>query len=82
MPNPTIKPETRCECRNDDCAEHHEHSEGGFHGGSGQCCRDAVRLVTVNMGPTVHPMTGKVRDYSTLIPMCEPCATFHETKEA
>lgn len=63
----TVKPGTRCECRKAIPA-------------------DAVRLVTIGYNWIGHDtLAGPTPDgYATheTVPMCEPCATFHEQKGA
>jgi hypothetical protein len=77
-----VIPGTRCECRDTNDADHALHH---MHGGMVfvRCQSDAVRLVTV------REKAGDVNatDYNgpiyrkRAVPMCEPCATYHETKE-
>ena len=62
---PTIKPGTRCECR----VEHHKCEDP-------RCCHaDAVRMVTVRPFATLLG-----NQYERDVPMCEPCATWHEIR--
>ena len=66
-----IKPGTPCQCTT--CPEGHKHT---FE------CSDAVRVVTVEKWSD-HPTTfGSVKRFesSAQVPMCEPCAAFHEQK--
>jgi hypothetical protein len=65
----TIKPGTRCECRDKYCT----------HGWNLRCIAHAVRLVTVQL-PTGHEEFGRKFTYPSEVPMCEPCAQFHEAK--
>jgi hypothetical protein len=78
MSAPTIKPGTRCECRNPDCPGSLRERTVGPR----EACRDdAVRLVTV---PNVKMRNGIARE-SILgpkqVPMCEPCAAHAEKGE-
>lgn len=82
MNEQTLKPGTRCECRERKCpalpdAKGRVHGHVRFPGNDGQCYAPAVRMVTV-VNPTVgwtapDPLTSAVR-------MCEPCAQYHESK--
>lgn len=92
----SVKPGTRCECRNcHDAGQgtHHSdpfarvHSTANVHG---QCPLQAVRMVTVR-DPNASAMTaldraffggGPKRSPTRQIPMCEACAAFHEAKGA
>jgi hypothetical protein len=71
----TLKPGTRCECADgshEPSAEHLSDSNAHYHGGP--CQRDAVRMVwTSKMGRRGH-------EVAVILPMCEPCAAFHEAK--
>jgi len=89
-----MKPGTRCECRDYDCAKDALYSEeaprhewaGAIHGKAPQCWKSADRLVTVrdasgNVHPACVTVTGS--DHVTGIvgiPMCAPCAAFHEAR--
>jgi hypothetical protein len=70
----TVQPGTRCECRIQEnevySREHfmaHQHAGSAMH----HCQRDAVRLVNVTPGAV------RLGEH---IPMCEPCAAYHEQK--
>jgi hypothetical protein len=80
---PTIQPGTRCGCRVETC----EHGHAGLVTGPVcRCSHDAVRMVTVrDMDGNVHPPCVAVTGSDMVtgivgIPMCEPCAAYHESK--
>jgi hypothetical protein len=78
MTAPTIKPGTRCECRNPDCpGSLRERTDGPR-----EACRDAaVRMVTV-ASPQDRgvPLASDPAEWWKRIPMCAPCAEYHEAK--
>jgi hypothetical protein len=75
----TIKPETQCECRNLDCPRDDTPAipKGHGHGYYWECSRDAIRMVTVR----VDGLALAGAHYAD-VPMCAPCADWHESKGA
>jgi hypothetical protein len=77
----TLKPGTRCECRETDHAHRAHHLDGYTSNQTGPCGRDAVRLVTVQRQKRDYERESTTPADSPVffdVPMCEPCAAFHE----
>lgn len=71
----TLKAGTRCECRSELHAEQFinplEHRGG--------CSRDAVRMVTTRAESFARGVPGtRETQHTADVPMCEPCAAWHE----
>jgi hypothetical protein len=76
-----IKPGTRCECGRDmarECCLNVEKTDTGRRE-SIRCMRDAVRMVTVRHLPAEQRIAA-ILEHGDAIPMCKPCATFHERR--
>lgn len=77
----TIKPGTRCECRD----PHKNHMLDGTHGPENvyHCTRDAVRMVTVRVkieqrGRYNDVINRPLKFREKQVPMCAPCADHHK----
>ena len=79
-----MNPGTRCECRDYDCARMDEHNDQHRSYPNDACANDAVRMVTVRepvpTSPDAAHYAPAIRAFggSYNIPMCAPCANFHE----
>jgi hypothetical protein len=70
MTTQTVKPGTRCECRDENCPGAWDHEAFGG------CEHEAVRMVTVGRHYVGgKPPIGYVKDQ---LPMCAACAQYHE----
>lgn len=82
MNEPTIKPGTRCECRDPMCpqAQPQHHYKGGpaVRSSSSKCFKPAVRTVPVERVIYREPEREAVTAES--VPMCAACAKWHEGK--
>ena len=82
----TLKPGTRCECTTNHPSL--DNPDWTYWHGEKQCDCDAVRLVTVTveipgMADELERIFGARPGSATetkRVPMCEPCAAFHESK--
>jgi hypothetical protein len=73
-----LKPGTRCECRDYDCARMDVESDHHRTFPEDQCENPAVRLVTVQ-GPTPSTyMREHAENYAKQVPMCAACAEYAE----
>jgi hypothetical protein len=74
----TLKPGTRCECSNEECPNDTCHIFSLDDADAGITNQlDAARLVIHGDGVTgIHTSTL----LGVTVPMCEPCAAFHESK--
>jgi hypothetical protein len=73
MTAPTIQPGTRCGCRDAACDCGHEYRATSEAARDERCQREAVRMVTVPVRETYYGALYQV-------PLCEPCAAWHEAK--
>jgi hypothetical protein len=79
----TIQPGTRCGCRDGLHSHPLSHHKAPF-----ICTRDAVRMVTVPLSKsdvdTARQQYAMApgRDARKVVPLCEPCAAYHEAKAA
>lgn len=72
---PAVKPGTRCECTDHEVyADWYKGPRKPHH----ECHTDAVRMVTVPMENDDPTDTRCGEKFDVLLPMCEPCARWHE----
>jgi len=75
MSAPALKPGTRCQCHDPECAALMPSGKKGSHPGGGDCWHNAVRLVTVERTDGADAVGfARFRD----VPMCSPCAAHAE----
>jgi hypothetical protein len=77
----TIKPGTRCECR--DRTHQYDAARPYARHNVGTCPQRAVRLVTVRAESFARGIEGQPEhQHLAQVPMCEPCAAWAEKKGA
>lgn len=77
----TLKPGTRCECRDYKCDADSHGKDRGHAENEETCQRDAVRMVTVRESNPYGANYGEQHHYDMKqVPMCAPCAEYAEAK--
>jgi hypothetical protein len=83
MTTPQIKPGTRCECSSLSCpGQHPAQGPDNRKNPLYECGKDAVRTVTVRVSTVEARRAGSwnALGHEAEVPMCAPCASFHEAK--